>query len=275
MRSAFLACLTLGAPAALAAQAPSYDVYAVRYAVIPSFPVAGLIAGADTARRMDIAMMVWLVTGGDGRRVLVDAGFYRDKFVERWHPRDFLRPSDAVTATGVRAEDITDIIITHAHWDHLDGVDLFPNARVWIQKDEYAYYVSDDGSPRNRGIDPDNAAALRALERSGRLRLAAGDDQEILPGITCYTGGRHTYASQYVGVRTAAGTVVIASDNVYLYENLDRHVPIAQTLDAGANLAAQDRMRTIASDPRLIVPGHDPAVFQRFPLVAVGVATIR
>jgi len=41
-------------------------------------------------------------------------------------------------------------------------------------------------------------------------------------------------------------------------------VPIAQTLDATANLAAQDRMKRIASDPRLIVPGHDPAVFQRF-----------
>jgi hypothetical protein len=54
---------------------------------------------------------------------------------------------------------------------------------------------------------------------------------------------------------------------VYLYENLDRGVAIAQTLDANANLEAQRRMRTIASDPAWIVPGHDRLVFSRFPTV--------
>jgi len=271
----FCLSLAVGAPSALPAQRPAYEVSAVRYATVPSFPVAGLVAGVDTSRRMDIAMMAWLVTGGDGRTVLVDAGFYRPKFIERWQPRDYVRPSEAVAAAGVKPEAVTDIIVTHVHWDHLDGVDLFSNARVWIQRDEYDYYVKDDGTVRNRGIDPDNAAALAALRRSGRLELVPGDAQEILPGVTCYTGGRHTFASQYVGVRTAAGTVVLASDNVYLYENLERGVAIAQTLDPAANLAAQRRMRAIASDPRLIVPGHDPEVFQRFPAVAPGIASIR
>jgi hypothetical protein len=76
-------------------------------------------------------------------------------------------------------------------------------------------------------------------------------------------------------VRTAAGTVVIASDNLYLYENLDRRRPIAQTLDSLSNLAAQDRMKRLASAPRLIVPGHDPAVFVRFATPGNGVARIQ
>jgi glyoxylase-like metal-dependent hydrolase (beta-lactamase superfamily II) len=68
--------------------------------------------------------------------------------------------------------------------------------------------------------------------------------------------------------------VVIASDNVYTYENLEKHVPITATLDAKANLAAQDRMKKIASNPRLIIPGHDPAVFVRFPKPGNGVARL-
>jgi glyoxylase-like metal-dependent hydrolase (beta-lactamase superfamily II) len=72
----------------------------------------------------------------------------------------------------------------------------------------------------------------------------------------------------------ARGTAVIASDNLYLYENLERRAPIAQTLDAASNLAAQDRMRRVASSPRLIVPGHDPAVFTRFRRAAAGAAKI-
>ncbi len=63
-------------------------------------------------------------------------------------------------------------------------------------------------------------------------------------------------------------TVVLASDNMYLYENLDAHKPVAQTLDAVSNLRTQDRMRGLASEPRLVIPGHDPAVFDRFPRVS-------
>jgi hypothetical protein len=76
-------------------------------------------------------------------------------------------------------------------------------------------------------------------------------------------------------VNTAAGTVVVASDNAYLYENLAKHLPIAQTLDSVSNLRTQTRMMTLASDPRLIVPGHDPDVFVRFPTPGNGVALIR
>ena len=74
--------------------------------------------------------------------------------------------------------------------------------------------------------------AFHELRRANRIKLVDGDDREILPGVRVYTGGRHTFASQYVGVRTRAGTVVLASDNAYLYENLEGKLAIAQTLDA-------------------------------------------
>lgn len=252
-----------------------YEVSAVRYGTIAAFPVRALVAGADSTRAMDIAMMVWALKGADGRIVLVDAGFYRQKFLDQWKPAEFVRPSDAVATMGIEPDDVTDIVVTHVHWDHMDGLDLFPSARVWIQQAEYDYYVSDDGTARQLAIDPDDAKMLAELRMAGRVELVDGDAREILPGIAVYTGGKHTYASQYVGVRTAAGTVVLASDNCYLYENLERRVAIAQTLDAAANLAAQDRMRTLASDARLIVPGHDPAVFERFPKPGNGVARIK
>ena len=106
-------------------------------------------------------------------------------------------------------------------------------------------------------------------------RFVEGDDQEPIPAIRCYTGGRHTRASQYVSVRTADGTAVFTSDNVYMYENLEKRAPIAQTLDAASNLKAQERIRSIASKPELIVPGHDPAVFERYQRTTDGVVRIR
>ena len=273
----FLSFSVVSALNLFAQSKPMYEIYAIRYATLPDFSVAEVVEGADPARKMDIAMLVWLVRG-DGRNILVDSGFYHDYFFKEWHVNDYVKPSEAVKALGLKAEDITDVVITHMHWDHADGVSLFPNARVWIQKDELQYYAGEAWQGQDKethgGIDPDDVVTLVHLNTMGRVSLVNGDAQEILPGITCYTGGRHTYASQFVGVHTKDGTVVLASDNLYLYENLNKHVPIAATLDRASNLRAQDRMRQLAAKPDLIIPGHDPAELTRFPNPAPGIAKI-
>jgi glyoxylase-like metal-dependent hydrolase (beta-lactamase superfamily II) len=269
--------LLLLSPSAVAGQGvpAHWDVYAVRYGALPSFRVSGLIAGADTSRRIDATLMVWLLRGPNGRVVLVDAGFKRPDLIARWKPIDYMRPDSALARAGAKAEDITDVIISHIHWDHFDGADLFPRAKIWIQLDEVNHHVDANGTVLDRAIDGPDAAMLTSLRAAGRVALVNGDDQEIIPGIRVYTGGKHTWQSQYVGVQTRSGTVVLASDNLYLYENLDKRVPIAQTVDPIKNLLAQDRMKELAATPTLIVPGHDPAVFERFEKVAPGVVRIR
>jgi glyoxylase-like metal-dependent hydrolase (beta-lactamase superfamily II) len=266
----------IGAMPLVAQPKPQYEIYAIRYATIPEFQVSQLVAGADAGRKLDIAMMVWLIKG-NGRNILFDSGFYRDQFFKQWHVTDFIRPSDAVKRAGVSPEDVTDVIISHMHWDHADGMDLFPKAKIWLQKDELEYYAGSAWQSRRThgGIDPDDVMAAVKLNVAGRVGLVNGDAQEILPGISCYTGGKHTYASQFVTVNTAAGTVVLASDNMYLYENLEKHAPIAATLDAESNLRAQDRMKQLAANPKLIIPGHDPAVMTRFESVGPGVVKIQ
>ena len=257
---------------------PAYEVYAVRFATVENYPTRFLVAGADSTRRTPLAFTVWLIRGG-GRTVLMDAGFYRDKFIQRWKPAPYVRPSDALASLGVKPADVTDIVISHVHWDHLDGADLFPNAHVWLQRDEFDHYTNDSGAVLDRAIDADDAKMLAAMKRTGRVELIAGDSTEILPGITVFTGGKHTFASEFAAVhaslaRGATGTIVLASDNAYLYENLEGHRPITQSLDTLSNLRAQERMARLASERRLIVPGHDVAVFARFPKPGNGIARI-
>jgi glyoxylase-like metal-dependent hydrolase (beta-lactamase superfamily II) len=255
--------------------AEEYEIYGIRYATIKDFAVSGLVAGADKSRKTDVAMYVWLIKGG-GKNILFDAGFYRDKFIQRWKPAEFVKPSDALAKAGLKAEDITDVIISHIHWDHADGFDLFPKAKIWIQKDELEYYAGEAWQSRRTAAgDAEDVLALVKWNTEGKVGLVKGDAQEILPGVTCYTGGKHTFASQYIGVKTASGVVVLASDNVYLYENLEKHVPIAATLDAESNLKAQDRMKGLAARVGLIVPGHDPAVMEKFKIVGPGVVRIQ
>jgi glyoxylase-like metal-dependent hydrolase (beta-lactamase superfamily II) len=253
--------------ARLRGEPDKYEIYAVRFATITNFRVASLVAGADPSRRMDIAMMIWVLKGIDGRVAIVDSGFHREQYFRQFAVKDYVKPSEAIASLGLKADNVTDVIVSHMHWDHAGGIDLFPRARVWIQKDEYDYYAGEAWQQRSThgGIDAEDVLELVRRNTAGLVSFVRGDDETTISGLTFNVGGKHTYASQFVTVQTPKSVVVIASDNMYLYENLDQRKPIAQTLDPAANLRAQDRMRSLATEPRLLVPGHDPAVFERFP----------
>jgi glyoxylase-like metal-dependent hydrolase (beta-lactamase superfamily II) len=163
---------------------------------------------------------------------------------------------------------VTDVIISHAHWDHMDGIDLFPKATIWIQKAEYEYYTGPAWQPggHHGGIEPEDVKELVRRNVAGQVRLVDGDDKEILPGLRAYTGARHTYASQYLRV-DGQPPFVLASDNCYTYQNLREHKASAtfEPSDAPANLAAQLRMIQLAGSPDRVVPGHDMTQFTVFP----------
>ena len=250
-----------------ASSSPDYSIQAIRYATSPGFPVAGLVMGAPKEEKVDIVMAFWLIRGG-GRNILFDSGFYRQELSKRFSFTDYARPDEAVKLAGVQPEEVTDIVISHAHWDHMGGIDLFPKATVWIQKDEFRYYTGEAWQPgeHHGGIDPEDVKQLVQLNTEGRLRLVDGDNVEIIPGIRAYTGARHTYASQYLRIE-GNPPFVLASDNCYLYRNLAEHKASAtfSEADHAANIAAQSRMIELAGSADRVVPGHDALQFQKFP----------
>jgi len=255
--------------------AGSYAVYAVRFATLPQFRLRGLIAGADSSRRLDVPVMVWALRTSDGRTILFDSGFHRQKFIDQWKPVGFVAPDSALRRAGIDPASVTDVLLSHIHWDHADGLDLFPKARIWLQREEFEYYVGANGEPLKPAIDKDVSAILRTAMRNGRVQLIDGTNVEVFPGVRVFTGGKHTFASEWASVQTATGIVVLASDNAYLYENFERHVPISQTLDTASNLRAQAAMMELAGSLDRIVPGHDPSVFTRFPTAGTGAVRVR
>jgi glyoxylase-like metal-dependent hydrolase (beta-lactamase superfamily II) len=246
---------------------PEYSIQAIRYANSPAVPVAELVMGAPKDEKVDIAMVIWLIRGG-GHTILFDSGFHREKWFKYFPITDYLRPDEAVKLAGVKPEEVTDIVISHAHWDHMGGIDLFPKATVWIQKQEFAYYTGDAWQPggHNDGIDPEDAKELMRLNTEGRLRLVDGDNVELFPGIRAYAGAHHTFASQYLRV-DGNPPYVLASDNCYLYRNLASHMASATFSEADhpANIKNQERMIQLAGSPDRVVPGHDALQFQKFP----------
>jgi len=280
MKLGFCVALLIAATViSVRAQSLAYKVYAIRFAVSGRpFSVADWAKGPKSDS-VKINFVIWLIEG-NGRYILVDAGFLNDiEDAKEFEVVNYIRPDSAISTLGLKPEDVTDIILSHPHWDHIDGVGLFPNAHVWIQKEDFNYFVSTawQKGENNDAFAKRDVRIMIDLNMAGRVTLVNGDDKEIIPGIKVFTGSRHTFNSQYVLVNTGNNKVVLASDNISTYYSLEHLAPPSDggTFDPAGYVKAIQRMKTMATDVKYIIPGHDAQLFSKFPAIADGVVEIK
>jgi glyoxylase-like metal-dependent hydrolase (beta-lactamase superfamily II) len=280
MKSVILFILiSLTASKSVWSQSKRYDVYAFRFAsTFPNWPISNWVDKGPQNDSVQIDFMIWLIKG-NGRNILVDAGFLNDiPDAKEFSVVNYVRPDSTLLKLGLRPTDITDIILSHPHWDHIDGIDLFPNAQVWMQQDDFYYYV---GAAWQKGgvaggFNKRDVRKIIDKNLAGKLTLVNGDNQEIMPGIKVFTGSRHTANSQYVLVETGTNKVILASDNIWVYYSLEHMLPASAggTFDPEGYVNAMKRMKTLVTDPRFIIPGHDGKIFSNFPAIKEGVVKI-
>ncbi|MDQ6843148.1 MAG: N-acyl homoserine lactonase family protein [Bacteroidota bacterium] len=260
-------------------QEADYKVYAIKFAgTAHPWPISDWVDHGPANDSVNIDFVIWLMKGNNGKNILLDAGFLNDiEDAKDFGVTNYVRPDSALSKLNVKAEDITDIILSHPHWDHMDGLSLFPKAHVWIQKEDYNYFVgaSWQKGGNKGGFNKRDIRLLVDLNLAGRLTLVDGD-QEIFPGVHVYTGSRHTFNSQYVLVKSHQNKIVLASDNIWVYYSLQRMRPPSAggTFDTTAYKRAMLKMKSLASNEKFIIPGHDATMFLLFPVVAEGVVKI-
>lgn len=255
-----------------------YEVYAIEYAAWNAHvPLKAVAVNAVSDDSITFSYYIWLLRGDNGRCVLVDTGFLEDTTGSRMHPPQYQRPDLALQRIRVNAGDITDVIITHPHHDHIGGLALFRKATIWMQQGDYAYFVGaawQQGAD-SRGLDKRDVLNTVQANLDGRLRLVNGDSLEIIPGIRVFIGSKHTYESQHLLVNTSTERVLIASDDSWFYYNFQNLLSVPLTFDTVAYVKQLRRMKTLVSNPDLVIPGHDALVLSKFPAVAKGVVRIR
>jgi glyoxylase-like metal-dependent hydrolase (beta-lactamase superfamily II) len=121
--------------------------------------------------------------------------------------------------------------------------------------------------------EPEDLARLAALERQGRVRLLP-EDCAIAPGLRALRVGGHTPGQLIVEVGAAAGPLILASDALHFYEELDGNCLFADTVDPAAARRALAWLRERAGSGATVVPGHDPLVRERFETIADGVLRV-
>lgn len=244
-----------------------YEVYALKYLHLGKNPAKDAIVGVNVNDSLDVCYMVWLLKGFNGKNILVDAGYIDSSKVQ---PKDYLRPDIVLQQFNISPTEITDIILTHPHYDHVGGINLFPKAKVWMQEDDFNYFVGrawqEDGN--SLGFKENDVRNLIEINLQRRLKLIKGDDIEIFPGVRVFIGSKHTFDNQYLMVNSnSSKKIIIASDAIWFYPNLTNLLPITICHDPEAYIKAMKRMKTLIQDQNLIIPGHDNLVFSKFPKV--------
>ncbi|MEM3486571.1 MAG: N-acyl homoserine lactonase family protein [Candidatus Methanomethyliaceae archaeon] len=251
-----------------------YSIYALKYA--GPFPrhTPLLIWFKDRDQVTAIGYFIWCIRGGD-ETVVVDAGVGPELARER-ALESYVSPAEVLLRLGVRADSVQHVILTHLHWDHADGASLFPNARFYIQQEEWDFWTRDPVARRPPFQHVSNArsrAYVESLADTERIVLLPGE-AEIRPGIVCLPAPGHTPGLQAVAVETARGTAILGSDCAHIFRNYREDWPSALITDMRAWLRTYDYLRVRVSAPELLFPGHDLAMLTEYPQVAEDVSRL-
>jgi glyoxylase-like metal-dependent hydrolase (beta-lactamase superfamily II) len=252
-----------------------YQVYALKYLDGSKGTAKDGVVGANPKDSVEFTYMIWLLKGDNGKNILVDAGYLDTTKVKG---KGYIRPDSLLERINVKPTDITDVIITHSHYDHIGGINLFPKAKVWMHKDEFDYFVGEAWQENGKSValKKNDVRNIIEINLQGRLKLVIGDDIEIMPGIRVYIGSKHSFENMYLLVNSNSKTnkIIIASDAIWLYYQLDNLLPPTLCFDPVAYVEAMKRMKTLVTNPDFIIPGHDYLVFSKFPKVADGIVKI-
>jgi glyoxylase-like metal-dependent hydrolase (beta-lactamase superfamily II) len=242
-----------------------YEVYAIKYAECTERTRRdSFIFDAAHDVPHDLDFFIWVVRNRE-RTILIDTGFDADEGAVRGRPILY-EPAQALAAIGVSAESIDAAVITHLHFDHAGGLDQFPNARFHLQEAEMAYATGPCmcHPVLQHPFTADHVCNMVRRVYDGKVIFHDGD-AEIAPGVSVHKVGGHSRGLQAVRVATANGPLVLASDAAHYYENYETRSPFPLVVDVEDMLKGFDLLAKLAGERRLVIPGHDPLVRQRFP----------
>ena len=222
----------------------------------------------DDKNRISQALRILLIIDGD-RNILVDVGagdWHNDKLISNYGLENEDFSFDAALAEhDLSTNDITDVVLTHLHFDHAGGwmtkkdaelVPTFAKARIWVQKAQLDW--AQGSSPIDKASYMETY--LKPLAQWPRLEVIDGEHQ-ITDNVSVIAVHGHTPAMQTVLVRNNDERYFFPSDLVPTAGHL--HIPYIAAYDHNTVIASQEKqsiLDTACREKWIVYFCHDPYV---------------
>jgi glyoxylase-like metal-dependent hydrolase (beta-lactamase superfamily II) len=237
------------------------------FGVVPK-PIWSKFHPADDRNRIELAMRVLLIRDGE-RNILVDVGIgskFSPKLVDIYKVSfETSNLESSLRSVGLQKHEITDVILTHLHFDHAGGsterrggevVPTFPNARYYVQKAHWALATQPSEKDRGSFMSED----FLVLKATGKLELLDGE-VELFPSIETILVNGHTDAQQLVRIAVDGSSLLYCCDLVPTAGHLPLPYVMAYDLRPLQTIEEKKRILGQASDENsILVFEHDPFV---------------
>ncbi|GAG73785.1 unnamed protein product [marine sediment metagenome] len=251
-----------------------YKIYALKYAGPLTSSGALIMWNKDWDKTVIRNYYMWCIKGC-GETIIVDAGV-APPLAEKLKLHGYSNPTEVLSRIDVKADEVQKVIISHLHFDHSNGVSLFPNATFYVQEAEYLFWVKNriaSRPPFRFFLDETSNTYLKSLEGTDRLSLLKGD-QKILPGVECLLTPGHSFANQAIAVNTNKGTAILGSDCGHFFRNYQEDWPSVFIVNLVEWMKTYDKLRAKVSSMDLLFPGHDPLMSKNYPKIAEGITQL-
>jgi glyoxylase-like metal-dependent hydrolase (beta-lactamase superfamily II) len=203
-----------------------------------------------------------------GEVILLDTGY--DVAARDWLGEIGVKPTpEGLALLGVDPLDVTMVITSHFHYDHIGYLRLFENAQVVSGQSEYDYWFA---KWKNDDLEGEFTIAehlepVEKAEEEGRLRLIS-EETEVAPGLTVYPVGGHCPGELLTLVRSRSGPRILAADAAHFYEQIENEWPFFAHTDLDEMRGALSFINKLSRETgAVVVPGHDGRVRAKFPLM--------
>jgi N-acyl homoserine lactone hydrolase len=224
----------------------------------------------DFGVQVTIPRVMWLLRGPS--TIVVDTsvpmrGNASEFIGEDFHRSPAQEPANVLLDAGVDPGDVELVLLTHLHWDHAGNCDLFPDARVLVQREELRYAIAPGRFFRKSFLSTFGGWDVPPYLLPN-LDVVNGT-VEVAPGVTVVPAAGHTPGSQAVVVKTEHGSFCIAGDAISMYQNIEADIPPGFHVDVDDSMDSMDRLRSAADH---FLPSHDYDVFTTPGITEIGAA---
>jgi N-acyl homoserine lactone hydrolase len=214
--------------------------------------------GENVGRDIEFSSTCWLIKHGS-EWLLWDTGVPESALNDPrgWStlPKSL---TDQLAEIGLKPADVGRVAISHTHGDHIGNMSLFPNSTILMQKAEYSWIHSPNGS--NDNVNQLMALARKLLGTPKNLQLVAGDTDVFGDGsVTLVSTPGHTPGHQSLLVHLRnSGFIILSGDVVHLEENFEKNIVPSLNTSKPESLASMDRVRKlIATYKAKLFINHD------------------